>query len=462
MSVFISKEKFPEKYGLIRVLKIPVGTLISISYDGTLFVSTNDNTVQIWDLKEGKKLQEFIFPENDYVSCDISFNNRYIACVSPNWLCLWELKSGELLWNLKSKSFWNENNYYVKFSPDNKYLICAGDIITVRDLKTKKKIWSCENPTGTVNSLTISRDGKYILTPYYLWDLNSGKKLQEFIINEKDEYYEPESGAVAISHDNKYIAGTFGLGTTIVWNFKGNIIYKLRKWIDPEIVNYSVGDLDVEFSPNGKYIASVSFYRRSIDVWDINTRKIVNRIEHESEIYHMKFLPSGNYIIFGDKNGFIFIQLFLRDPEIKNLLEFYSQGINFIRNKLKYQKYNELLRDFNEVLELFQKERKSPIGLIRVVLKGVVKNIVHDLKGIDKNMRQSLEFLEKKSILNLTPGNREKHLEVNSLYNIFSLLSHYASHPNPFDNEMCSNLCIQAISWINLLLSRLDQLDFSK
>lgn len=34
-------------------------------------------------------------------------------------------------------------------------------------------------------------------------------------------------------------------------------------------------------------------------------------------------------------------------------------------------------------------------------------------------MRQDLEFLEKKGILKLSPGNRDKHLEINSLYNTF-------------------------------------------
>jgi len=98
--------------------------------------------------------------------------------------------------------------------------------------------------------------------------------------------------------------------------------------------------------------------------------------------------------------------------------------------------------------------------LIRLVLEGVVKNFVQTLNGINKNMRQNLEFLVKKCILKSTLGNRNEHLEITSLYNTFSLLSNYRSHPNPFDKEMCSNLFIQTISWINLLLNRLDLLDF--
>lgn len=133
----------------------------------------------------------------------------------------------------------------------------------------------------------------------------------------------------------------------------------------------------------------------------------------------------------------------------------FNENIDYIRSKLDTLNYLEILRDFNEALEIYSHDKKSPIAIIRIVLEGLVKKMVLTLKENYQNMRRSLEIIENHNILHSTPSNRgDLHLEVNSIYKIFGLLSNYGSHPNIFDSNMCSNLLIQCIGWLDLLLRR--------
>lgn len=303
-----------------------------ISSDGKLFLKRNNDSdiIQIWDFEKDLRIQELKVPDERMIDCEFSSDNKYLACLSCFWICIWDLELKKMLWTLKSISFRKENNWCVRFTPDNKHIVCAGDDLTLRDLKTGEIVWRKKNLGGTSCSLKVSYDGKYILTTNNLWDLSSGRLIREFILDEDidEDYFEVEFGQVAISPNNKYIAITFGLGATIVWSFEGNIIYRLRKVTLN--TNYADSYLFTEFSLDGKNLASLRFDRRSIDIWDITDGTLVNTIEHKTEITYMKFIRKINYLALIVNEQMILVK-YLQDDKstlskIENIKKLISEG----------------------------------------------------------------------------------------------------------------------------------------
>lgn len=371
MSIIIPKEHFPDKLHLKKVLKIPDGNIVAISPDGTQFLSIKENKGYIWDLESGLITQSFHLPADKLQECSFSNNNNYIAFVDCFWMSLWDINNKKMLWKLDTMEYRYENNYCIKITPDNKYVVSAGDTITVRDLITAEIVWNRDNPMGTTSSLKISGDGKYIITDYLLWDLNTGKLIREFNIDEDDDYFEINHSHVAISPNNKFVAGTFGLGATIVWNSMGNIVYKLRKHIDLEQAEYADMDLHVDFSFDGKYIASISYDRRSIDIWETSTGKSINKLYHNNKIHTMKFLPYAYSILSGTFNGYVFIWDFISDlkNQIRDDFKFQKELLSEIRGFRRDQIFIHTKKFIDDHIKwFFEKPSKKRINKLMLTI----------------------------------------------------------------------------------------------
>ena len=76
----------------------------------------------------------------------------------------------------------------------------------------------------------------------------------------------------------------------------------------------------------------------------------------------------------------------------ENVVKEFEMIINFIRNNFKDLGEMELLRDFNEALQLYNGKRKSPIPLIRNVYEGLTKKIVILLSEVPKSMKKNLQI----------------------------------------------------------------------
>ena len=97
----------------------------------------------------------FPIPDQRFEDHSISNDNKYVAYIDCFWMAVWMIKTRECLWKLDSMDYRSENNYCVEITPDSKYIVSAGDKITLRDLQTGEIIWSKEHPYGTAIALKI-------------------------------------------------------------------------------------------------------------------------------------------------------------------------------------------------------------------------------------------------------------------------------------------------------------------
>ncbi len=296
---------------LSEQIKLPnEGVLEAISPDGALFLCKEKDILHIIDLKKRELVESL--PSYHFFTCSFSYDNKYIVFVHPLRMFLWHIKKNEMIWNIDSERYKKERNFYAKITPDNRYVVSTGDYITVRDVDTSKKIWSIEND-GII--FVISNDSKYIIKTAYekidVRDLHSGELVKSLFFEEdgKKLYESFFYDGIAISHNNKYIAGSFSqfdIETSAIWEISGNFIRILD---DEEFENEDdlVGlGLKMEFSYDDKYLAITDTSNKAIKLWDLSTGTRINKLKHEYEINSIKFIPNTNFLLSSTFNGSIF------------------------------------------------------------------------------------------------------------------------------------------------------------
>lgn len=287
--------------------------------------------------------KSFPYPDQRFEDRSISNNNKYVAYIDCFWMAVWNIKTRECLWKLDSMDYRSENNYYVEITPDNKYIVSAGDKVTLRDIQSGEIIWSVEHPYGTAAALKLSSDGKNIITActsICIFDLASGNLTKTIFMSEDDEEYMEDFSNIAISHNNLYIAALLGLGGTVVWNQSGDIVYVLRE--DNFDLDSSYIGLELEFSPDDNYIASVRPDQKSIDIWEMSTGTLIKTLNYDIEIWGIKFIPKKPFLMVKTNNGNIVIWNYLEEEsnEFK-----YSKEMNLISQTELYSEVVKLKKD---------------------------------------------------------------------------------------------------------------------
>jgi len=133
------------------------------------------------------------------------------------------------------------------------------------------------------------------------------------------------------------------------------------------------------------------------------------------------------------------------------------QQRDYIERELQKYGFTTVLKDYKEVNELYQNNRRGPIGLLRVTYEGLIRGLVTKLDGTSNSVNSNLLYLEKKGILKETSVNYpEPKLELNFSIKLYGLLSHYGSHPNEADEDIISTLFLEATIWIYFILKRFE------
>ncbi|MDJ0617332.1 MAG: TIR domain-containing protein, partial [Calothrix sp. MO_192.B10] len=269
---------------------------VAFSPDGkTIASASDDNTIKLWNLQDGKVLKTLDGHTDDVFSVTFSPDGKTIASVSKDHtIKLWNLQDGKELNTIKG--YTDGVNYVnsVAFSPDGKIIAAASDDNTI-------KLWNLQGKElntrfrrtvfghrSVVNSIAFSPDGKTIASAsddnsIKLWNLQ-GQVLKTLKGHEDDVI------SVAFSSDGKTIASASRDNTIKLWNLQDGKELKTLKG-HANTVN------SVAFSHDGKTIASGSS-DRTIKIWKNEGREL-NTLKHKNVVSSIAFSPDGETIASG-------------------------------------------------------------------------------------------------------------------------------------------------------------------
>jgi WD40 repeat protein len=202
----------------------------------------------------------------------------------------------------------------ITISPDGKYIVSGSDDKTIKiwDMISKKEIKSLVGHSDFVYSTAISPDGKYIVSgsedkTIKIWDMNTGKELKSLVGHSRGVY------STAISPNGEYIVSGSDDKTIKIWDMNTGKGLK-------SLVGHSSCVYSIAISPNGKYIVSGS-EDKTIKIWDMNTGKeLKSLVGHSDDVNSVAISSDGKYIVSGSNDKTIKIWDMNSGKELKSLV----------------------------------------------------------------------------------------------------------------------------------------------
>lgn len=348
-----------------------LNTCAAFTSDGKwLLTGADDAMVRLWDYATGKELRVFGGNDARIMSCAISPDkSRVAACTYNGRITVWDALSGKVLKSteqhfeapnklggltftsdgtrllvgtlglklLETETLVVVRDYkeiersfvsVMALSPDNKTLVTAKEnTLLVYDLASAKLLKTLEGHVDYVQTVVVSRDGRYALSgstnhdkkakkSLLLWDLESGKELRSFNVN---GYVK----AAEISADLKQVAAGYSLKQTEIFDFAtGKKLFTLPITTGVALDQFYVGTLS--FNPSdGSLVTDKS-------VWDPTTGKEARKIGADIDSLTQVAISEDGGSVYSLGSRFIrwsrFTGKSLQDFELpqKNKNEFYN------------------------------------------------------------------------------------------------------------------------------------------
>lgn len=224
----------------------------SFSVDGerllTVGVGFNDYWVRVWDSRTG--VEQLIIETNSNAA-DFSPDGSQIVSSNANTIQVWDATTGAKRFEIDVT-----NGSLAQFSPDGQRIVSAGTdgVVHVWDAQTGEELLEFAGHDDKIWEFLLSPDGSQIVTiafadpRVHIWDAVTGRKVQEL----RDWRIKHFSG-IGMSPDGKYIAGLGRQGGLAVWNVATRRTVRFYPSLLSE--SYYGGARDVEFSPSGRHVA---------------------------------------------------------------------------------------------------------------------------------------------------------------------------------------------------------------
>jgi outer membrane protein assembly factor BamB len=207
------------------------------------------------------------------------------SCADDGVVCLWEWKTGRLLWK------WEFSGalFGVTFSPDNRHLAVAGEgavwLCAIPPHTPPERIIAC---SGEVFALAFSPDGQRFAAGSaegvtFLWNPQTQLLLGK--LSHDDGVH-----GLAFSPDNRFLATATQDGWLVLWDAQTG--HRLVR-----VFHESGWITSTTFSPDGRWLAS-GLESGELVVIDFTTGEIAWRREaHARPVSGVAFSPDGRFLV---------------------------------------------------------------------------------------------------------------------------------------------------------------------
>ncbi len=246
-----------KRLGMIKRAHATAIESLVISPDGqTLISCSNDNTINLWNLRNNKFTRSFVEHTSNVLSIAVSPDSKVLVSGALDGIRLWDLLQRRPLATLTR---FDNSIHTLAISPNGQTL-ASGDnsgVIKLWDLKAGKLISTVAAHSNTVSSLAFTPDGKTLVSgsrdrTIKLWNLNTGELVNTLIGHNN------WVNAITINPDGQTLASA-GKDGIKLWNLTTgqliNTLYGHSDWVS-----------SLAFSPDGTMLASGGYDRR-VDIW---------------------------------------------------------------------------------------------------------------------------------------------------------------------------------------------------
>jgi WD40 repeat protein len=212
---------------------------------------------------QGNFIREFKGLQGVVRSVAFSPDDRFIVSGSDDGLRLWDLKGNIIQAFSKVKGQVKS----VAFSPDGKTIVIANDTLQFWDREGKSIAKPIKAHTYGVISLSISPDGKYIVTG----GMDGTIKLIDFKKKAIDKLFFQKNGthvdSVAFSPDSKFIA-IADADTLVFTNIQGDRDLEGKLIQQYYFLGHTNKITSVAFSPVDPYYIVTGSWDKTVRLWD--------------------------------------------------------------------------------------------------------------------------------------------------------------------------------------------------
>jgi len=271
-------------------------TSVRFSPNGRFLISgSSDGSIQFWDIQQNKLITILKRPEDSILSIIFRNGKIFVSGAKGKTIELSGIQKQQLLNPLKG---YQDQVLWFIFSP-NGQILASGPFYKNFN-KIQQFFVTLKDKVSYVTPFYISLNGKILSIETEWWNNNAINlrdiQTQQLIATLKG--HQDQISSIDFSPNGKILASGSFNNTIKLWNIQTQQLITTLKGHQDQISS-------INFSPNGKILASGSF-DNTIKLWNIQTQQLIATLKgHQDQISSVHFSPNGKILAAGALNNTI-------------------------------------------------------------------------------------------------------------------------------------------------------------